>query len=68
MDMLVKAHGSSRGSKAASYTPRTRNLKVMRRVIRAVLTGTSPGDVTALVNPESLDELRAQSDSADRPA
>ena len=48
--------------------PRTRNLKVMRRVIRAVLTGTSPGDVTALVNPESLDELRAQSDSADRPA
>lgn len=27
MDMLVKAHGSSRGSKAASYTPRTRNLK-----------------------------------------
>lgn len=37
--------------------PRTRNLKVMRRVIRAVLTGQPPGDVTALINPETVDEL-----------
>ncbi|MFG1347976.1 AMP-binding protein [Xanthobacter autotrophicus DSM 431] len=41
-----------------SDLPRTRNLKVMRRVIRAVLTGTSPGDLAALVNPETVTELR----------
>lgn len=41
-----------------SDLPRTRNLKVMRRVIRAVLTGGSPGDLTALINPETVDELR----------
>lgn len=41
-----------------SDLPRTRNLKVMRRVIRAVLTGTSPGDLSALVNPETVEELR----------
>ncbi len=41
-----------------SDLPRTRNLKVMRRVIRAVLTGASPGDLSALVNPETVDELR----------
>jgi len=38
--------------------PRTRNLKIMRRVIRAVLTDESPGDLTALVNPEAVEELR----------
>ncbi|MGU3497055.1 AMP-binding protein [Xanthobacteraceae bacterium A53D] len=38
--------------------PRTRNLKVMRRVIRAVLTGTDAGDVSALINPETVEELR----------
>lgn len=43
-----------------SDLPRTRNLKVMRRVIRAILTGGSPGDLTALVNPESVEELRAK--------
>ncbi|WP_454914782.1 AMP-binding protein [Xanthobacter sediminis] len=41
-----------------SDLPRTRNLKVMRRVIRAVLAGTSPGDLAALVNPQTVEELR----------
>ena len=39
--------------------PKTRNMKVMRRVVRSVLTGEAPGDLSSLVNPESLDELRA---------
>ncbi len=38
--------------------PKTRNMKVMRRVVRAVLTGDAPGDLTSLVNPEALEELR----------
>ncbi|CAN7708582.1 MULTISPECIES: AMP-binding protein [unclassified Variovorax] len=38
--------------------PRTRNGKVMRRVIRRVLTGQPPGDLSSLANPEALAALR----------
>lgn len=38
--------------------PKTRNAKVMRRVIRAVYLGKDPGDVSALENPQSVDEIR----------
>ena len=40
--------------------PKTRNLKIMRRVIRAAYLGEDPGDLSSLVNPESVDELRAR--------
>lgn len=43
---------------AVSDLPKTRNMKTMRRVIRAVLTGQAPGDLSTLVNPEAVDELR----------
>ena len=39
--------------------PKTRNLKTMRRVIRALLVGDAPGDLSSLLNPESLDPIRA---------
>ena len=39
--------------------PKTRNLKTMRRVIRALLIGEAPGDLSSLLNPESLDPIRA---------
>jgi acetyl-CoA synthetase len=39
--------------------PKTRNLKTMRRVIRALLIGEEPGDLSSLLNPESLDPIRA---------
>lgn len=39
--------------------PKTRTLKIMRRVVKAVLLGTEPGDLSSLANPESLDALRA---------
>ncbi|MBC7927795.1 MAG: AMP-dependent synthetase, partial [Bryobacteraceae bacterium] len=42
-----------------SSFPKTRNAKIMRRVIRAVWLGENPGDVSALENPESLDAIRA---------
>jgi acetyl-CoA synthetase len=39
--------------------PRTRSLKVMRRVIRNLYTGQPPGDLTALDNPSALPPLQA---------
>ena len=41
-----------------SDLPKTRNMKVMRRVVRAVFEGREPGDLSALVNPEAVRELR----------
>jgi len=38
--------------------PRTRNLKVMRRVLRAVFENRHPGDLSALANPETVERLR----------
>ncbi len=38
--------------------PKTRNAKVMRRVIRSAYLGESPGDLSALVNPEAVEEIQ----------
>lgn len=40
--------------------PRTRNMKIMRRVLRAVLANEDPGDLSALANPEAVEHLRAK--------
>lgn len=40
--------------------PKTRNMKVMRRVVRAVLLGAPAGDLSSLVNPEAVAELQAK--------
>jgi acetyl-CoA synthetase len=42
--------------------PRTRNLKIMRRVLRAVFERKDPGDLSALANPEAVERLREQLD------
>jgi acetyl-CoA synthetase len=39
--------------------PRTRNGKVMRRLLRALVTGDPPGDTSTLVDPAVLDPIRA---------
>jgi acetyl-CoA synthetase len=39
--------------------PKTRNAKVMRRVIRAAYLGDPPGDITSLENPQAIDEIRS---------
>lgn len=44
---------------ALDALPKTRNLKTMRRVIRALLVGEAPGDLSSLMNPECLDAIRA---------
>jgi acetyl-CoA synthetase len=47
-----------------SDLPKTRNAKVMRRVVRAAYLGDDPGDLSALVNPETIEEIHGiQSDS-----
>jgi acetyl-CoA synthetase len=33
-------------------------MKIMRRVVRAVYQGKDPGDLSSLVNPETVAELR----------
>jgi len=38
--------------------PKTRNAKVMRRVIRAAFLGTELGDVSSLENPAAVEEVR----------
>jgi acetyl-CoA synthetase len=38
--------------------PKTRNAKVMRRVIRATYLGEPPGDLSSLENPQAVDDIR----------
>jgi acetyl-CoA synthetase len=38
--------------------PKTRNAKVMRRMIRSAYLGKDPGDTSSLVNPEAVEEIR----------
>src|SRR6185369_8431935 len=42
-----------------SALPKTRNAKVMRRVLRAAYLGEDPGDLSALVNPGAVTEITA---------
>lgn len=44
--------------KFVTALPKTRNAKVMRRVIRAVYLGLDSGDVSSLENPATLDAIR----------
>ena len=40
-----------------SDLPKIRNTKILRRVVKAVVTG-DPGDLTALLNPDAIEELK----------
>jgi acetyl-CoA synthetase len=37
--------------------PKTRNMKVMRRVVRAAYLGEAAGDLSAIVNPSSVNDI-----------
>ena len=41
--------------------PKTRNAKVLRRVVRAVYLGTDPGDLSSLDNQSAIGALQAVS-------
>ncbi len=38
--------------------PKTRSMKIMRRVVRAIVVGEAPGDLSSLANPEAIEGLR----------
>lgn len=62
-EAVVKGMGASyrpRQVLLVSDLPKTRNMKIMRRVVRAVYRGDSPGDLSSLVNPEAVAELQAR--------
>jgi acetyl-CoA synthetase len=42
-----------------SELPRTRSAKILRRAIRATVTGDEPGDLSSLENPSALEAIRA---------
>jgi acetyl-CoA synthetase len=41
-----------------SDIPKTRNAKVMRRIIRSAYLGDDPGDTSSLLNPEAVEEIK----------
>lgn len=47
-----------------SDLPKTRNMKIMRRAVRAAITGLPTGDTSALTNPEAIEEIRALAHAA----
>jgi acetyl-CoA synthetase len=51
---------------AVAALPRTRSAKVLRRAIRAAVTGEDAGDLTSLENPEAVAEIRAAAGEAPR--
>ena len=61
MEQVVKGLGKPLAPKLIRFVediPKTRNAKLMRRVIRAAYLGEDPGDLSALVNPEAIEKIR----------
>ena len=46
-----------------SDLPETRNTKILRLVVKAAVTGGDLGDLTALLNPEAVEELKRVADA-----
>ncbi len=60
-EMVVAEMGKPLAPKAILFVsdlPKTRNAKVMRRMIRAAYLGLELGDTSSLVNPQAVDEVR----------
>lgn len=38
--------------------PKTRTMKIMRRVVKALLLSTEPGDLSSMINPESIEYIK----------
>jgi acetyl-CoA synthetase len=60
---VVQGLGTAFRPKQIVFTPdlpKTRNMKIMRRVIRAAYLGEAPGDLSSLVNPEAVEALRTR--------
>ncbi|MBP6210915.1 MAG: AMP-binding protein [Anaerolineales bacterium] len=60
-EMVVSEMGKPLAPKAILFVsdlPKTRNAKVMRRVIRSAYLGLDLGDTSSLVNPQAVEEIR----------
>ncbi len=60
--LIVDRLGKPLKPKAIEFVrdlPKTRNAKVMRRVIRSVYLGESPGELSSLENLQAVDDIRA---------
>ncbi len=63
IEAVVTGHGKAFRPKDVVFVsdlPKTRSMKIMRRVVRATYLGVEPGDLSSLVNPAALEELRAK--------
>lgn len=61
IQMVVDALGKPLAPKSIYFVsdlPKTRNAKVMRRMIRAAYLGLALGDTSSLVNPQTVDEIK----------
>ena len=61
MGMVVRAMGKPLAPKDLLFVsdlPKTRNAKVMRRMVRAAYLGDELGDTSSLVNPEAVEEIK----------
>ena len=61
IDLVVQKIGKPLAPKHILFVsdlPKTRNAKVMRRVVRSAYLGEDPGDISSLANPESVEEIR----------
>lgn len=59
--MIVAEMGKPLAPKSILFVsdlPKTRNAKVMRRIIRSAYLGQEPGDTSSLVNPHAVEEIR----------
>jgi acetyl-CoA synthetase len=59
-DLVAERVGKSFRPAAVRFTdalPKTRNAKVLRRAVRAVVTGRDPGDLSALEDPATVDAV-----------
>jgi len=59
--MIIAEMGKPLAPKAILFVsdlPKTRNAKVMRRMIRAAYLGQDPGDTSSLVNPLVVEEIK----------
>ncbi len=58
---VVAALGSSFRPKSVEFVsdlPKTRTMKIMRRLVRSVLLQQPAGDLSGLMNPESIEDLQ----------
>jgi len=59
-EMVIAEMGKALAPKAILFVtdlPKTRNAKVMRRVIRSAYLGLELGDTSSLVNPQAMEEI-----------